>query len=849
MADEELRPCRRRFRRLVRPTKATTLALLAAAFATLPASDAAVLGITPLSAYPDATCNDASRAAYYFRPAPNASFTSMSTWVVFLESGSWCYSADTCSRRSKAQTSNRTLAPTLELQGLFAATDARLRDANLAYVPYCSSDAWVGARPGPIFNASEQNATGVAAFSGGFRGAAIVRAVVADLTAARGLGSGAAATVLFAGFSAGGRGAMFNCDAVGALLAGVQGLSFGCLFDSALWIDRPVFDPSELSAANRTALAFDLFNASATVAANSPACAAAYPASGGQGWKCVFGEYALPFVQTPRVFQNMYLYDSYQLDSIAGIGSGPPWSRQDKGDFAAAFRARMEAVLEALVPEGSADRGGVFPACYSHGNTLSSKFSWQQVGGRAGGTVVLERALASWLYKDSSVPRRTVDVSFGPLGNSFCSQQFPVKSVSVTVNSAGLPLNTVDDHFMGVNIDTGSLYRWLNFTRDADFARLSALLAPAQLRIGGGAADAMLFSRDGPEGAGPNIFPTGLNGQITNVNARYWREITSFAASTGLSLLFDVNGFAFREGVTWGAWNASGNVPWPQNKACPNCTRDAPFIVDNSNLTALLDLAETEGSCVDAISVGNEPDLWYRYGLTLSGAQSARDLRAVKARLASRYPGLSAVKLAGPSWASFSSADSTGFFQGMYGAGPYLATTHDYPIPNTQQSSGSNGCDVPTYSDLGRFADPSRGLSANVRGYVSALEASGAAVPVDASVLGSAVPRDVASPRMVLEETATSALGGCANYSDRFISGFFVVNALTEPFEAGYQQVNYQDLVGWRQVCFPFAHRTRNPSHILPYFPTALLRGPLSTLFSASQAGWARRQTRPSAPA
>jgi hypothetical protein len=59
------------------------------------------------------------------------------------------------------------------------------------------------------------------------------------------------------------------------------------------------------------------------------------------------------------------------------------------------------------------------------------------------------------------------------------------------------------------------------------------------------------------------------------------------------------------------------------------------------------------------------------------------------------------------------------------------------------------------------------------------------------------VARDPTSPRFVLEATSTSALGGCANYSDRFIAGFYLLNALTVPFELGYQQVNFQDLSGW----------------------------------------------------
>ena len=42
----------------------------------------------------DALCNDFTRASYYIRANDSSS-----DWVVFLESGGACYSAETCNRR------------------------------------------------------------------------------------------------------------------------------------------------------------------------------------------------------------------------------------------------------------------------------------------------------------------------------------------------------------------------------------------------------------------------------------------------------------------------------------------------------------------------------------------------------------------------------------------------------------------------------------------------------------------------------------------------------------------------------------------------------------------------------
>jgi len=386
---------------------------LARAAAAGAAAQAAPLTYVPLSssAAPDAVCNDGTAAGYYFAPGANAS----SLWLVFLESGGWCYDAASCAKRSPDQTSSKNRAPgsVASLAGIFASADPRLATANKAYVPYCTSDAYVGDRAGPVWPPAGPADAGNSVFQGGFHGAAVVAGVLAALRA-RGLGSAAGDTeVLFAGFSAGGRGAMFNCDAVGARLAReVPRLRFACFFDSALWLDVEPYAPGAVSAAARSQAAYALFNASGVVADNSPGCAAAYP--GDDGWHCIFGEFALPHVATPRWFAQTNLYDSYQLNTINGLPNGPPWSGA-KLAYAEAFRTRMEATIAREVPAGDGDRGAFAAACYAHGDTLNSKFSSLLVGG-----VSLESALLSWYSGDASVPRITVDATPGGNGNPTC---------------------------------------------------------------------------------------------------------------------------------------------------------------------------------------------------------------------------------------------------------------------------------------------------------------------------------------------------------------------------------------------------------------------------------------------
>ena len=146
-----------------------------------------------------------------------------------------------------------------------------------------------------------------------------------------------------------------------------------------------------------------------------------------------------------------------------------------------------------------------------------------------------------------------------------------------------------------------------------------------------------------------------------------------------MALLWDINGFAFRNGITWGAYNKSGDIP-PQGKDCPACTVDAPFDVMNSNLTALMQITNQENLCLDAISIGNEPDLWYRYGLLQTGKQSAFDLIALKKR-ANSEPSIfpNNLKFVGPSWAGYNVTNAIGFFTNMQDFGPYMFTSHNYP--------------------------------------------------------------------------------------------------------------------------------------------------------------------------
>ena len=152
---------------------------------------------------------------------------------------------------------------------------------------YCSSDAWAG-DSGP-----DENVVGWQ-----FRGQRIIDAALSTLMMQQGLGSLPNTRLLFAGCSAGSRGAMFNLDRITASApAGMQ--VFG-LFDSPLWVDEvPLVTPQceagqaqacTLPLQNETQAVYALVNATAVLGAG---CIAAYPEPAEQ-WKCLYGQVSGP---------------------------------------------------------------------------------------------------------------------------------------------------------------------------------------------------------------------------------------------------------------------------------------------------------------------------------------------------------------------------------------------------------------------------------------------------------------------------------------------------------------------------------------------------------------------------
>ena len=75
-----------------------------------------------------------------------------------------------------------------------------------------------------------------------------------------------------------------------------------------MWVNAAPLHDSIFPLENETMLIFELINSTARLGT----CAAAYPPE--EQWKCLYGQYRLPFVQTPY-FLSASQFDAFQVTS------------------------------------------------------------------------------------------------------------------------------------------------------------------------------------------------------------------------------------------------------------------------------------------------------------------------------------------------------------------------------------------------------------------------------------------------------------------------------------------------------------------------------------------------------
>jgi len=238
-----------------------------------------------------------------------------------------------------------------------------------------------------------------------FRGARIVEAVLTALVQKQGLGAGGAPQkLIFGGCSAGGRGAAFSLDYVPAILeaAGASTVGVYGLFDAGLWIDIPPAVAGIVSQQCQTAALAQMVNATQRLGA---ACALAYP--GLESWKCLYGQYRMPFIQTPYILQASQL-DTFQIEiNINAGGAMLAPTTPDDFAFAQRFQTAAKAVI-ATLPTASQPGSGIFsPACFHHCVTDAAGFWGLSIGGQS-----FKDVFADWFIRGVT-PQHVVDACSG----------------------------------------------------------------------------------------------------------------------------------------------------------------------------------------------------------------------------------------------------------------------------------------------------------------------------------------------------------------------------------------------------------------------------------------------------
>ncbi|KAM3864935.1 inactive palmitoleoyl-protein carboxylesterase notum1b [Diretmus argenteus] len=244
------------------------------------------------------TCNDGSPAGYYIKESKGSK-----RWLVFLEGGWYCFNRQTCDGRyetmrrlmsstkwPRTRTGTGILSPQPE-------ENPHWWNANMVFIPYCSSDLWSGAK-------AKTNHSDYA-----FMGSVIIKEVVNELLT-KGLDN--AKVLLLAGTSAGGIGVLLNVDHVAQQLEaqGYPGVQVRGLADSGWFLDNKQY---------RLTDCMDTMTCAPTEAIKRgirywgglvpESCRQAHV---GEEWLCFFGYKVYPTLKSP-VFMVQWLFDEAQL--------------------------------------------------------------------------------------------------------------------------------------------------------------------------------------------------------------------------------------------------------------------------------------------------------------------------------------------------------------------------------------------------------------------------------------------------------------------------------------------------------------------------------------------------------
>lgn len=311
-----------------------------------------------------AVCNDGSPGAFYHTPASDPSMKN--TFLILLPGGGQCYDQVSCADRWKdagpTLMSSKGFTRSKTKDGLFDTDPSKTPfwAANKILLGYCSSDGYMG-----NVSASEET------WGWHFRGQAVVTAMIEDVISLYNINS--QSRIIMAGGSAGARGVMTLVDRLVEEYFPVGAKIFAFL-DSPYYLDVVPYSSSFEGFQYQEQQKYHYYN---TAGALSSSCNATYGSGSTDSlWKCQYGQYRMPFINTP-FFLIASQYDSYQLSE--NTQTDPPYFSNNlvkyTNDFASLTRNGLHALMNP-VNRSTATVNAIFSwTCYNHDISETSDFS------------------------------------------------------------------------------------------------------------------------------------------------------------------------------------------------------------------------------------------------------------------------------------------------------------------------------------------------------------------------------------------------------------------------------------------------------------------------------------------
>ncbi|XP_056892493.1 carboxylesterase notum2 isoform X3 [Takifugu flavidus] len=332
------------------------------------------------------TCNDGTAAGFYLKESKGSR-----RWLLFLEGGWCCHSKETCNFRYQnipRLMSSSGWPQTKRGTGILssrAEENPHWHNANIVFIPYCSSDVWSGTRPAPAppqrpgqarerDRDANRNLTEYA-----FMGSMIIREVIKDL-APKGMKQ--AKVVMLSGTSAGGIGVMLNIERVASQLSqlGAEAQVRG-LVDSGWFLEskrqRSPDCPEAISCSPEDSIRIGLRMWNGVV---PDRCRQLYRK--GEEWQCFFGHKLYATLTSP-VFIVQWLFDEEQL-KVENIYMGGQSLSEEQWQYIQNLGNEVKNSLRHIT-------AAFAPSCLSH--TVITKSNWLSFQVRG---ISLSRALYCW---------------------------------------------------------------------------------------------------------------------------------------------------------------------------------------------------------------------------------------------------------------------------------------------------------------------------------------------------------------------------------------------------------------------------------------------------------------------